>query len=1257
MTVPRRAGEQILSTLIGRLAIGTLLAGQLAYGQGDQILKGRVVMEDGSPPPKPAQIERVCGGRSPVHVASTNAKGEFNWYEPIVSWTWDNCTWHAVLPGYESSVIDMEGIQKSANLGDVVLRHAGERVPDAAATRWNRAVQALKAERWTDAETDLRALTTQFPESGPIWTQFGYALGRQDKPAEARQAYQRSIQAAPWYVPAYHNLAVLDLNAEDFASAAKTVAAGLKKGASAQLYLDDAEIRYKQHDPGAEHAALQAIALDVKRELPRAEYVLGLILAGGEDKAGAAAHLRRFIEIAPNAAEAQSARARLRAFQSPGQEVAEERIAPSTPSADPSLEPDEQGEVGVPGGIAALGRAARLSRTPAAKDFFLEYCRTIVSESMNPGRSDVSDFTQTVEAYLAAVLDLTHEAEGKALTESGEKGQLILSTDTVANYAATSDVMRLFGWRPSPKGIEGFEPSELAADSARQSLPTALGIDETEMFRSLAGHGAFRIELRSDRAPVTEAMPLRSYAGKLPPGGFAEVFLRSPQLATAYVGLASMNSGAAEALVASVGVRTLVTRYAEPLFAFGEAFAAESGHVLVPGGAAAEPAWQRLAGANPADPKAFFRALLDKDQGRLAAFYQAVWRGDEAHRRYFTREGAIDRFYNWYRNSPELRGERIALARPGWRQRLFRDLPLDDAGKLYFPGGRAAWIDPARPEDEALLAAPALEALAPVAALERARKAPLDAESAKLLAAHYASWRALFPYFEELPALGAGEFQALAAFEKSASGRPASAQNALMGEWNALVKLIELGTRAGSLDAAAGARAFRAVCVSLAAQDHAAGALAALRSFAPGAGDLEEAVKTGLLRLNDQRREAYRQVRKTLDAPLLSAQELTGDAVLPALTGAVYAALLDPNTLLVVEDPKCLARHRYTLTPGGQGIFAPTLLVVQNREPGTYFAGGFETFEEAAKGLARAGAPRAEDGTEGPSADAATERPAAPGAPATAAPSAAERLPVFRANSRLVEVSATVLDSVGHYVDDLKKDDFKVVDAGVTVPVGAFENHTSGVSVALLLDTTGSMASTLPALRSSAMRLIEDLRPADSVAVYSFNSRVTELQPFTSNRDLAKRAILRTHAAGSTGLYDALIRVAHDLSGRSGKKAIVVFTDGDDNASALTADIAINRAKRQGVPIYTIAQGSVLVDASTGELSSMAFITGGLSFAIRRPEDIHGVFEHISRDLQHGYLLAFQPPPDQAHKWRPLKVSLPNIENRIVRARQGYYPE
>ena len=165
-----------------------------------------------------------------------------------------------------------------------------------------------------------------------------------------------------------------------------------------------------------------------------------------------------------------------------------------------------------------------------------------------------------------------------------------------------------------------------------------------------------------------------------------------------------------------------------------------------------------------------------------------------------------------------------------------------------------------------------------------------------------------------------------------------------------------------------------------------------------------------------------------------------------------------------------------------------------------------------------------------------------------------------------MEVYTTVVDGRGRYVDNLTVNQFSVLEEGQAKPVFAFENHNAAVSVALLFDTTGSMVDALPSLKSAALQLVNELRPTDTVAVYSFADAVTELQPFTEDKEAAKRAILKTHAQGITALYDALVRVNHDLAARPGKKVILVFTDGSDNSSMLSASTAIDRAKSRGIP-------------------------------------------------------------------------------------------
>jgi Ca-activated chloride channel family protein len=265
---------------------------------------------------------------------------------------------------------------------------------------------------------------------------------------------------------------------------------------------------------------------------------------------------------------------------------------------------------------------------------------------------------------------------------------------------------------------------------------------------------------------------------------------------------------------------------------------------------------------------------------------------------------------------------------------------------------------------------------------------------------------------------------------------------------------------------------------------------------------------------------------------------------------------------------------------------------------------------------------------------------------------------IFRANSRLVELYATVMDANGRYLDDLTQDLFNIQDGGKPANIIAFESRTSEVSVALLLDTTGSMLNALPALKSAAIHLIDELRPADSVAVYSFNSSVQELQSFTTEKAPAKRAVLGTHPYGETAMYDALTRVGRDLADRPGKKVIVLFTDGDDNSSTLTTGIAVRRAKAAGIPVYTVAQGEALRNpAFVDQLAAVSKSTGAQSFIIHEPREIKGVFDKVSEDLSHGYLLMLQPEATDDPAWRVLDLELRGVKGAKIRSREGYYPE
>ncbi|HYK90408.1 MAG TPA: VWA domain-containing protein [Acidobacteriota bacterium] len=268
-----------------------------------------------------------------------------------------------------------------------------------------------------------------------------------------------------------------------------------------------------------------------------------------------------------------------------------------------------------------------------------------------------------------------------------------------------------------------------------------------------------------------------------------------------------------------------------------------------------------------------------------------------------------------------------------------------------------------------------------------------------------------------------------------------------------------------------------------------------------------------------------------------------------------------------------------------------------------------------------------------------------------------ESTPTFRADVRLVEVYATVLDRKGRHVAGLPQEAFEVYDNGISQRIVSFQSSGDELSCALLLDMTGSMAEALPAVKNATISLINGLRDADWIAVYGFNTSLRLLQDFTRDKEAAKRVVMRIRPAGGTALFDAISQVALDLSIRKGKRIVIVFTDGNDNSSFLNAEAAIARARRVGLPVHTVAQGDALKSRALLEkLSELSQATYGLGFVARRSRDIEDIFAAISKDVTNTYMLAYAPPQAGGAKWRSIEVAVKDPRGMKVRAKKGYTP-
>jgi VWFA-related protein len=270
----------------------------------------------------------------------------------------------------------------------------------------------------------------------------------------------------------------------------------------------------------------------------------------------------------------------------------------------------------------------------------------------------------------------------------------------------------------------------------------------------------------------------------------------------------------------------------------------------------------------------------------------------------------------------------------------------------------------------------------------------------------------------------------------------------------------------------------------------------------------------------------------------------------------------------------------------------------------------------------------------------------------------AQSSPSFSVDVRMVEVYATVYDDHGRYVDGLERDTFEIRDEGTPQSILDFGGTSDPLACAILLDTTGSMEQVLPQVRTSILEFIDKLGPRESIAIYTFDTGLRLRQEFTTDKLAARRAIMRTRAGGETALFDALAQTAHEIARRKGKKAIVVFTDGEDNASALSAAAAENSARKIGVPVYTIAEGEARQSKSLIEtLRDIARKTGGTASVVRKPSDVSAVFDEIAHDLQHTYLLAYKAPLVTESRWRTIQVALRQPGKYKIRARQGYFPD
>jgi Ca-activated chloride channel family protein len=282
---------------------------------------------------------------------------------------------------------------------------------------------------------------------------------------------------------------------------------------------------------------------------------------------------------------------------------------------------------------------------------------------------------------------------------------------------------------------------------------------------------------------------------------------------------------------------------------------------------------------------------------------------------------------------------------------------------------------------------------------------------------------------------------------------------------------------------------------------------------------------------------------------------------------------------------------------------------------------------------------------------------------------AAQPVATFSSSIDLVPISAVVRDQRGRLVTALTASDFDVLDNGEQRRILDFRSdHTSPITLAVLLDTSGSMrmGSKLDFARDALRQLVSGLRRgSDEIALFTFDSAVHERQPFTTFPVAIESALPDSQPFGKTSLYDAIADTARRLTERpAARRAIVVLTDGLDTGSLLTPGDVSGIASSLDVPVYVIVTGPRIDQArfdetlmrggpqAVGDLRNLAQWTGGdLLWVSGRAQGATQTTQ-ILTELRQQYLIAIES--STANEWRPLEVRVRN-QRFIVRARSGYF--
>ena len=259
-----------------------------------------------------------------------------------------------------------------------------------------------------------------------------------------------------------------------------------------------------------------------------------------------------------------------------------------------------------------------------------------------------------------------------------------------------------------------------------------------------------------------------------------------------------------------------------------------------------------------------------------------------------------------------------------------------------------------------------------------------------------------------------------------------------------------------------------------------------------------------------------------------------------------------------------------------------------------------------------------------------------------------------RVNVEAIQVTVTVSDDKGRFVGGIPRGAFRVFEDGKSEPVTYFASEDVPLELIVAVDISGSMTPSMPKLKKAVKDFLVQVPAKDQVTLLGFNDSVFALTRKTTDPAERVKSVDRLAPWGATALYDVIVRAVDMLGKQIGRKALVVFSDGEDQGSHVSLDDVERKLQASDVTLYMIAQGrGISQDYLKKTMQRLTVPTGGRLFTTDSVDQLQGAFEQLLDELSHQYLLGYQPSNAvRDDTWREIKVEVDGHTN--VRARQGY---